>query len=144
MKVEHTTLIAADPERVWQAWIYEINRWWTAPYYNDASRVSGLEFEPHLGGHFIEKWGEGGSGFLIGHIVEWLPPQRLAYTWSERTWGGIVTLVSLEFQPEDQNTRLSIVHSGFERLPEGEKLRLGYADGHGKLMSGLKNYLERV
>jgi uncharacterized protein YndB with AHSA1/START domain len=144
MKVEQTTLIQAKPERVWEAWVSEINQWWTAPYYNDKSKVSGLEFEPHLGGRFIEKWDEDGSGFLIGHIVEWLPPQRLAYTWSERTWKGIVTLVSLEFQLEGHNTLLRLVHAGFERLPEGEKLRSGYADGHGKLVSRLKNYLERV
>ena len=143
MKLERTTLISASPERVWQAWVSEINQWWTAPYYNDTNRVSGLEFEPRLGGRFIERWGEDGSGYLIGQIVEWLPPQRLAYTWTERNWGGIVTLVSLQFQPEGPNTLLGLVHAGFERLPEGEKMRAGYADGHGRLMARLKAYLER-
>lgn len=142
MKVERTVLIAAAPQRVWQAWVQDINRWWTEPYYNDKSRVTGLEFEPRLGGRFMEKWGEDGSGFLIGHVVEWLPPQRLAYTWSERSWGGIVTQVSLELQPEGENTRLTLVHAGFERLPEAEKLRAGYDRGQGILIDQLKAYLE--
>lgn len=143
MNVERTILISARPERVWQAWIEEINQWWTEPYYNDKERVTGLEFEPRLGGRFMEKWGEDGSGFLIGHVVEWLPPQRLAYTWSERTWGGVVTHVSLDLQAEGQNTRLTLVHAGFERLPEGEKQRAGYDRGQAELISRLKAYLER-
>ena len=142
MKAEQTILIAANPARVWKAWVEEMDDWWTPPYYNDKSRVSGLELEPQLGGRFIEKWGEDGSGFLIGHIVEWLPPQRLGYTWSERTWGGIVTLVSLEFKQEGRNTRLNLVHDGFERLPDGEKQRSGYDHGHGELINKLKSYLE--
>ena len=62
---ESAIAISAAPERVWQAWVEEINMWWTKPYYNDHSLVTGLHMEPGLGGRLIEKWGETGSGFLI-------------------------------------------------------------------------------
>ncbi len=76
-KVERTITIAAKPERVFQAWVEEINQWWTKPYYNDHDRIFGLYIEPKLGGIYrdIEKWDENGGGFLIGTIVEW----RLRY-----------------------------------------------------------------
>jgi uncharacterized protein YndB with AHSA1/START domain len=143
MKVEKSIVIAAKPERVWQAWVSEMNNWWTRPYYNDAERVTGLVLEPQVGGRYIEKWGEDGSGFLIGHVIEWLPPHRLAYTWSENRWGGVVTLVHLEFRAEGQGTRLSILHEGFERLPDGAAQRDGYDYGFGDLSGRLKAYLEK-
>jgi hypothetical protein len=41
-KVERTITIAAKPERVFQAWVEEINQRWTKPYYNDHDRIFGL------------------------------------------------------------------------------------------------------
>ncbi len=143
MKVERSMVIAAQPERVWQAWVSEMNRWWTKPYYVDPERVTGLVIEPRLGGRYLEKWGGDGSGYLIGHVIEWLPPLRLAYTWSEKSWGGIVTVVRLEFQPEGEGTRLSLVHEGFERLPDGVEQRAGYDRGGADLLGKLKAYVEK-
>jgi len=142
MKVERSIVIAAPPERVWRAWVSEMNQWWTKPYYMDSGRVTGLVIEPHLGGRYMEKWGEDGSGYLIGHVVEWLPPLRLAYTWSEKSWGGVVTVVRLEFQPEGEGTRLSFVHEGFERLPDGAEQRAGYDRGGADLLGKLKVHVE--
>jgi uncharacterized protein YndB with AHSA1/START domain len=143
-KVERTITIAALPERVWAAWVNEMNAWWTKPYYNDHGRVTGLYMEPRLGGRYVEKWGEDGAGFLIGFITEWLPPLKLAYTWSQADWGGVVTLVRIEFQPDGEGgTRMTFVQEGFERLPNSAVMREGYDYGCNELMTRLKNYLER-
>lgn len=143
-KVERTITIAAPPERVWQAWVHEMNAWWTKPYYNDHSRVMGLRMEPGLGGRYIEEWGANGEGFLIGTITEWLPPLRLAYTWSERGWGGVQTLVQIELQPDGNGgTQLHYTQSGFERLPDGARQRDGYEYGCTELTDRLKVYVEK-
>jgi uncharacterized protein YndB with AHSA1/START domain len=142
--VDKTLTIAAPPKRVWKAWVEDINRWWTKPYYNDHERVTGLYMEPQLGGRFIEKWGENGEGFLIGHVIEWLPPTRLAYTWSERTWAGAVTVARLDFQPDGNGgTQLRFTQEGFERLAESDRQRDGYEYGWGELSGRLKAYLEK-
>jgi len=142
-KVERTITIAAQPERAWKAWVEEMNAWWTMPYYNDHDRATGLYLEPKLGGCYIEKWGEDGAGFLIGYITEWLPPRRLAYTWSQADWGGVITLIRIEFQLEGQgSTRMIYVHEGFERLPD-ETAREGYDSGWTELAARLKNYIEK-
>lgn len=142
MKVERSIIINAKPEGVWRSWVDEINAWWTKPYYIDAERVTGLRIESRLGGLFIEEWGQD-AGYVIGQVIEWLPPRRLAYTWSEKSWGGITTLVRLEFLPEGDNTRLTLLHDGFERLPDGVEQRAGYENGHADLLGKLKAYIEK-
>jgi uncharacterized protein YndB with AHSA1/START domain len=143
-KVERTIAIAAKPERVFQAWVQEMNQWWTKPYYNDHDRVIGLSMEPKLGGRYIEQWDENGSGFLIGTIVEWLPPLRLSYTWSEREWAGASTLIRIEFVLDEKGgTRMTYIQEGFERLPDSDQVRDGYDYGSKELTSRLKAYVEK-
>ena len=143
-KVERTLTIAAPPERAWKAWVNEMNAWWTEPYYNDHVRRTGLCMEPKLGGRYIEQWGADGAGFLIGVITEWLPPERLAYTWSQADWGGVFTLVRIQLLPDGQgSTRIIYVQEGFERLPDGDHVRDGYDYGCNELTNRLKNYVER-
>jgi uncharacterized protein YndB with AHSA1/START domain len=143
MKVEHSVIIAASPERVWNAWINDMSLWWVKPYYNDAERATGHLLEPKLGGRYIEKWGEDGAGFLIGTVVEWLPPLRLAHTWLETGHGGLQTLVRLELAQDGACTRLTFTHSGFEQLPEGAKEREQYQGGWEDLIGRFKTYAEK-
>lgn len=72
----------------------------------------------------------------------WLPPQRLAYTWTERRWRGVDTLVRLTFTPKGTGTHLTLLHEGFERLPEPEVMRQGYAHGVMEVTERLRMYLE--
>jgi uncharacterized protein YndB with AHSA1/START domain len=109
--VDRTIVIAAPPERVWKAWVEEMNAWWTMPYYNDHAHATGLYMEPRLGGRYIEKWGENGEGFLVGTISQWLPPQRLAYTWAEADWQGVETLVRIDLEADGNGgTRFRFRH----------------------------------
>jgi uncharacterized protein YndB with AHSA1/START domain len=143
-RVESSIVVAATPARVWQAWVEEMNQWWTKPYYNDHARVTGLYMEPKLGGRYVEKWGEEGAGFLIGTIVEWLPPLRMAFTWSESTWGGVHTLVRIELSAGERGgTRLQCTHEGFERLADGEQTGAGYQHGWEDLLGRLKAHLDQ-
>lgn len=150
-RVDRTIIIAAPPGRVWKAWVEEMNAWWTKPYYNDPDLVTGLHMEAGLGGRYIEKWGENGEGFLIGNITQWLPPRRLAYTWTQTDWQGVMTLIRIEFEPaEDGGTCMRYIHEGFERLPmdlqtlpSGMGLHQGYDHGWGELSARLKNFIER-
>ena len=140
--VDQTITIAASPERVWQALTGEIARWWTLPYLRDAERAKGLMLEPHVGGRLMEPWDDQGAGYLIGHVVEWLPPQRLACTWMEKEWAGVATFVTIECSPDGQGTQVRLVHEGFERLPKGEMQRAGFAAGWAELLKACKTYIE--
>ena len=143
MNVEQTILIAAKPERVWQALTSEIASWWKPAYLRDAERTRGMVVEPQVGGRLMEAWATPGSGILIGHVVEWLPPQRFACTWMEKEWAGVSTFVSIELTPDGQHTRVSLIHQGFERLADGANQRAGFAQGWGDLLSSCKSYVEK-
>ena len=149
--VDRTIVIAAPPARVWKAWVEEMNAWWTMPYYNDHALAAGLLMEPRLGGRYIEKWGENGEGFLVGIITQWLPPRRLAYTWTEADWGGVQTMVRIDLEADGNGgTRFRFRHEGFEHLPPelqstptGVDLAEGYDGGWQELSVRLKSYIER-
>jgi uncharacterized protein YndB with AHSA1/START domain len=142
LKVEKSIVVAAKPDRVWRAWTGEIAKWWTKPYFIDAERATGLTLEPQVGGRFMETWGDGGAGYLLGQVVEWLPPHRLAFTWSESDWAGASTVVKVKFEPDGQGTRVTLTHEGFERVPDGEGQRSGYTAGWGDLLDKLKAYTD--
>ena len=144
LKIERSLTIAAPPERVWKAWVEEMNGWWTKPFYNDHARATGLVLEPGLGGRFFEQWGTNGEGFLIGQVNEWLPPISLGYTWSERDWEGVATQNRIKLEPDGAGgTRLTYTQSGFARLPEGADTHAGYESGWGQLSARLKNFVEK-
>src|SRR5215467_10884366 len=134
LNIEQSIVIAASPERVWQALTGEIASWWTAPYLRDSSRAKGLIMEAYVGGRLMEPWDEHGAGYLIGHVVEWLPPERLACTWMEKAWSGVSTLVSIELSPDGQQTQVRLLHEGFERLPDGARQRSGIDEGWADLL----------
>lgn len=142
MKVEQSILVEAKPERVWQGWVTEISAWWSKPYFIDPENVTGLILEPRLGGRFIEEWGKE-AGYLLGQVIEWLPPQRLSYTWSERSWSGILTVVHLEFIDLKDRTKINLIHEGFERLPDGKEQLTGYDRGSADLLGKLKAHVEK-
>jgi uncharacterized protein YndB with AHSA1/START domain len=141
--IEQTITIAAGPERVWRALTGEIARWWGPEYLRDAERTRGMVIEPQVGGRLMESWGEQGAGYLIGHVVEWLPPQRLACTWMEKEWSGITTFVAIELSPEGENTQVKLLHVGFERLPDGANQRMGFDQGWADLLNRCKVYIEQ-
>ncbi|MFQ5946216.1 MAG: SRPBCC domain-containing protein [Anaerolineae bacterium] len=142
MKVEKSITITAGTERVWEALTGEIAAWWTRPYFVDGDRATGLQMDPQLGGRLVETWGEDGSGYLVGRVVEWLPPMQLGFTWMEKAWEGASTVVWVELRPEGSGTKLSLVHEGFERVPDGKATQESYAPGWEDLMAKLKAHSE--
>lgn len=124
--------------RAFELFTAGINQWWRRGtyYWNDRDRARGLRFEPHVGGRFIEVYDEAtGEGFEIGRITVWEPGRRLAYTWRESDWGPEEqTQVDVRFEPVATGTRVTVVHSGWERVKNGAEISRGYATGHAQLL----------
>jgi uncharacterized protein YndB with AHSA1/START domain len=124
--------VAVPPERAFEAFTAEIGRWWKldSPFWNDKERRLGIRFEPEVGGRFIEVYDEDGEGFEIGRVTAWEPGRRLAYTWRQADWPeDAVTDVEVTFEPVAEGTLVSVVHSGFERLPEATEVARNYGLG---------------
>ncbi|MDQ7842636.1 MAG: SRPBCC domain-containing protein [Armatimonadota bacterium] len=129
--------VPTTPARAFELWTTGINQWWKkgTPYWNDKIRARGLRFEPGVGGRFLEVYDEtAGEGLEIGRISVWEPRNRLVYTWREAGWTPQeVTQVEVRFEPTPGGTRVTVTHSGWETVREGQKRCEGYGRGHNEL-----------
>jgi len=92
----------------------------------------GDPFEPHTGGRIFERTSEGAEHDW-GEVVGWEPPHRLAYLWHLRFDRADATEVEVTFAGDEDQTTVTIVYSGWERLgAEGpgrrERNERGWAD----------------
>ena len=86
-----------------------------------------LSFEPGEGGRLIETRA-GGKVFEIGRISAWEPPRRLVFSWRQANFPpDLHTEVEVGFEAVGEETRVSIEHRGFDRVPAGAA-RHGFPD----------------
>ena len=122
--------VAATPDRAFEVFTREIGVWWQP---NDLFRFtrksSGrLKFEPGPDGRLIEIFPDG-EIFEIGHIFVWEPGVRLAFTWRQQTFApGQITHVDIRFEPVDGETRIKVVHYGWDTIPPEHVARHHFPD----------------
>ncbi|NDV88153.1 hypothetical protein GTW51_15740 [Aurantimonas aggregata] len=132
-----TRTVDADPRSVW-ACLTEPNcfkAWWR----------DNLEFEPALGGRFIEPWTDP-SGRLKttkAEVTAFHPPKGFVMVWADEDW-DFDTIVSVSLEPLDGGTRVTIEHQGWERAPEPDRatLLLDHRDGWQRHLAGLATHAE--
>ena len=70
-----------------------------------------------------------GKVFEIGRIVTWAPPHRLVFSWRQATFPpDLHTEVEACFELVGGETRVSIEHRGFTRVPTESAARHGFPD----------------
>jgi len=127
-------VVDASPNDAFRAFTEEIGLWWrrATPYWNDAERGLTVQIEPGIGGRFLEVYDlDTGEGFEIGRVTAWEPGRRFAMTWTQVGWrDGVTTDIDVSFEPLDDGTRVTLEHTGFERVgPGGDEFRAGYSMG---------------
>jgi len=108
----------------------EIDRWWrTGPQFRIAGRRRGtLAFEEGVGGRLFEtvELDAGPRLFVVGTILEWEPPERLAFEWRGVNFAKHEsTRVDVSFRATGESTLVSVRHSGFASLRDGHPARHG-------------------
>jgi uncharacterized protein YndB with AHSA1/START domain len=87
-----------------------------------------LAFEPGEGGRLTETLANG-KVFEIGRITIWEPPRRLAFTWRQASFPpDLATEVEVRFEADGDETRVSVEHRGFTRVPTVNAARHGFPD----------------
>jgi uncharacterized protein YndB with AHSA1/START domain len=117
--------VDAPPDRVWQLLTdpAELPRWWP-----DAA-----ELEPRIGGRVVLNFG---PGAVSGEITRWEPPTALGFTWVQSNRPEVELHVSFTVDDlGDGRSRVSVVHSGFERAPAGVRE---------EVVGGWANFLPRL
>ncbi len=129
-KVYVALRVKASPERAFQAFVEEIGLWWRpSPLFQTTPRAPGrLAFEAGEGGRLTETLANG-KVFEIGRIVTWAPPHQLVFSWRQASFPpDLHTEVEARFEPVGEETRVSIEHRGFTRVPAESAARHGFPD----------------
>lgn len=121
---------AATPEEVFDAWTSPevLTRWWAA---QPTWTSPGCEVDLRVGGRYtLRMRSDDGRIYAVGGEYREIDrPRRLVYTWCwEGTDGpdpGTVSLVTVEFLPEDDGTTVVLEHSGLT----SEQSRTGHETG---------------
>jgi len=129
-KVYVALRVKAPPERAFAAFVGEIGAWWRPNgLFQTTPRAPGvLAFEPGEGGRLTETLASG-KVFEIGRITAWEPPARLVFSWRQANFPpDLQTEVEVRFEPVGEETRVSVEHRGFDRVPAGSAARHGFPD----------------
>jgi uncharacterized protein YndB with AHSA1/START domain len=127
-KVYVALRVRTTPERAFAAFVEEIGAWWRpSPLFQTTPRPGVLSIEPGEGGRLIETR-VGGKVFEIGRISVWEPPVRLIFSWRQANFPpDLQTEVEVAFEIVGDETRVSVEHRGFDRVPAGAA-RHGFPD----------------
>ncbi|HVQ90545.1 MAG TPA: SRPBCC domain-containing protein [Mycobacteriales bacterium] len=117
--------VRRSPEAAFRTFTERIGDWWplrTHGVYGEAA--VGLDI---VDGQLVERSAHGETS-VWGEVVRWEPPHRFACTWHPgRAQDGVHTLIEVEFQPDEDGTRVELTHSGWEIYgDEAEQRRAPY------------------
>ena len=122
--------VKASPARAFAVFTEEIAAWWRPnPMFALTPRSPGrMAFEPGVGGRLVEIL-PSGKVFEVGVITVWEPGARLVFGWRTATfapdWDGLVEVV---FEPVGEETRVTVIHSGWLKVPRDHVARHGFPD----------------
>ena len=127
-KVYVALRVPCDPMRAFEAFTQEIGAWWQpSGLFQITPRGDGkLSFEP--GKRLITTLGNGKT-FEIGRVLAWEPGKRLAFEWRQATFAkDQKTEVEVCFEAVGEETRVSIEHRGWDRIPQDHVARHGFPE----------------
>ena len=129
--------LGCSPERAFRAFTEEMATWWPLVTHSvggeDAMDVT---VDGRLGGDITESLRDG-STTSWGTITTWDPPHRLVFTWHPGTDPATATEVEVTFEAAGEGCRLTLVHRGWERRPDGVAMRDAYDGGWDVVLAGL-------
>ncbi len=122
--VHVTTLVAADPDRCFRAFVERTELWWRRePRFR--FRTDGppgtLVLQAREGGQVLERLDDGTES-VRGEVLAFEPPARLRFRWQVR---DAATEVEVRFEREGEGTRVSVTHSGLGELGPADKNLFG-------------------
>ena len=140
-------LVRLPPERAFELFTADIDRWWQRGRAWRAGRASVLHLEPFVGGRLFEAFdGEGDAGPRVistGEVLAWEPPHRLLLRWRGVNLGpDEATEVEVRFEPRASGTWVQVEHRGWSGVRPDHPVRHGqppaaFLAGLGRWWGGL-------
>jgi uncharacterized protein YndB with AHSA1/START domain len=128
--VRKSVTVPAAPPRAFELFTAHIGEWWPLVTHSvGAEHAAGVAFGEGAGGQITETLADGTTS-VWGTVTQWEPPHRVAFTWHAGTPEAEATRVEVTFAPDGPgSTVVRLVHSGWERRPDGASAREGYDSG---------------
>lgn len=118
-------VVGAPPEQAFAVFTERIDEWWPRSYRLGQLERTGLRLEPHVGGHWYEV-SRDDSTTPWGNVLAWKPPAHVALGWqitpgfAPESNPERASRVDVHFVADGAGqTRVTLVHSGFERHGDG-------------------------
>ncbi|HEX8008584.1 MAG TPA: SRPBCC domain-containing protein [Trebonia sp.] len=114
--VRQSVLVRSGQEHTFETFVGTMDVWWPMnPFSAGKDRVRDVTVERRVGGRVYETWADG-TRVDWGELLAWEPPERFRMSWAIVS---ALTEVELTFAPLGPAlTRVSVVHSGWEKLSD--------------------------
>jgi uncharacterized protein YndB with AHSA1/START domain len=114
--------LRCPPARAFELFTRDIGRWWPLHSHHIADDPVTCIIEERAGGRIFER-SAAGAETDWGTVLEWSPPQRLAFSWRVNLAPEHEQRIDLSFAPTPEGTRIELVHSGWEKLGDAGAAR---------------------
>lgn len=124
------------PDAAFKRWTTDIATWWPSRTHSvGQDKVKTLVFASGVGSRCYEVWHDG-TEKEWGRVTVWDPPRLVRYTWYPDRTAESAQDIEVRFEPEGAGTRLTLTHTGWERLgKDARKARRGYPIGWSYVLS---------
>jgi uncharacterized protein YndB with AHSA1/START domain len=116
--------VRRSPVDAFRVFTDRIGAWWPLPTHGCfGAEAAGLRFD---GGRLVEE-SAGGDVAVWGDVLAWEPPRRFTVTWRPGHTDQPHSVVTVEFHPDEDGTRVELTHSGWEAYgPDADQVRASY------------------
>jgi uncharacterized protein YndB with AHSA1/START domain/uncharacterized protein YciI len=118
-------LVDADPAAAFEIFTARLGRWWPLAAGFGVYRDGTVAF---AGGQIIERSADGQQA-VWGTVTRWEPPDAVAFTWHPGHDAERASHVEVTFTAADQQTLVSLTHSGWEIFDDPAAARSEYDQG---------------
>jgi uncharacterized protein YndB with AHSA1/START domain len=128
--------VQAPIEHAFRVFTEGIGSWWNPEHHILQAELAEMVFEPHVGGHIIDR-GTDGSECRWARVLAYDPPRRVCFSWDiNLAWQlepdpAKTSEVEVTFSAEEPSrTRVVLIHRHLERHGEGwEQMRDAVSSG---------------
>jgi uncharacterized protein YndB with AHSA1/START domain len=134
--VRKSVTVPAAPQRAFELFTAHMHEWWPLATHSVGGEQSvRVTFGDGAGAAIVETMADGAT-CVWGTITHWEPPHRVAFTWHAGTAETEATRVDVTFTESGAGrTEVRLVHSGWERRPDGASARETYDSGWDPVIS---------
>ncbi len=129
-------VVPVGAERAFEVFTAEMSAWWPLLSHSvGEDKARAVRLEGSVGGRIVE-YGDDGEIASWGTVSDWDPPKSVSFTWHPGTDPQQAGHVTVTFTPVGDDTEVELVHSGWERRPDGVRARTGYDTGWDYVLGG--------